>query len=203
MMVRGTFSELLAPGLNEIFTTAYSEAPEKWTQFFNQYNSTRAFEEDWSWAGFEPFQGREELEELPVRDAKPGFKTRYSHRTFANGYKLSREMLDDSMYNIASEFPAHLARAARATKEATAASIFNLGFSGSYPGGDGKALFATDHPSAGGIAPAQANTTNSPTPLSHTSLKAAITAMKRTKADDGIFAPTATIERVRAFHRIG
>jgi phage major head subunit gpT-like protein len=36
------------------------------------------------------------------------------------------------------------------TKQVKAANVLNNGFSASYPGGDGKALFATDHPLVGG-----------------------------------------------------
>lgn len=190
MMVRGTFSELLAPGLSEVFHRAYDEEPSKWEQFFNTNSSTRAYEDDFSYGGFELFQQRGELEDLPVRDARPGFTTRYVHRTWANGYKLSRELIDDEMYGVTREFPALLARSARATKESTAAAIFNLGFSASYPGGDAKALFATDHPLySGGLGTTWSNTFASTTPLSHTALKDAIIQMKRTKADDNIFTP--------------
>ena len=77
MMVSGTFSELLAPGLQKVFNRAYNEAPEMWTQFFNAESSDRAYEEHFSWAGFEPFQPYDELEDIQLRKAKPGYKVRY------------------------------------------------------------------------------------------------------------------------------
>lgn len=190
MMVRGTFSELLAPGLNNVFSTAYNEVPEMWSSFFNLDSSDRAYEEDFSWAGFEPFQQYRELEHIDLRDATPGFTTRYVHRKWGLGYQLSQELIDDNLYsNVLEEFPAHLARAGRATKEQTAATVFNLGFSAGQRGGDGQPLFSTTHPLAGAAGGSQANTFTTPRALSHAAIKEAITALKRNKADDNIFSP--------------
>ncbi len=189
MMVQGTFSELLAPGLRKVFHTAYNEQPELWPMLFNRNSSTRAYEEDYSWAGFEPLQEFDELEHIQLRDARPGFKTRYVHRTFGLGYQLSRQAVDDNLYGNTKEFPAHLARSARATKEITAATIFNLGFDSTRIGGDGQALFSTAHPLAGAGGGTQSNTFTTARALSYTALKDAITIMKRNKADDNLFAP--------------
>lgn len=190
MMVSGTFSELLAPGLDKVFHTAYNEVPEMWTQFFNTNSSSKAYEEHFSWAGFEGPQQLGELEEIQLRDAKPGYTVRYVHRKFANGYQLSRELVEDNQYTgVLETFPAMLARAQRAAKETVAATIFNLGFSATQPGGDAKALFATDHPLAGAGGGTGSNTPGTPTALSHSALKDALIALKRTKADDDIFSP--------------
>lgn len=190
MLVQGSLSKLLAPGLRKVFHTAYNEAPEVWKSLFNTNSSNRAYEEDFSWAGFEPFQQYDEAEHIQLRNIRPGFTTRYVHRKWGSGYQLTQEQIDDNLYGTAKQFPAHLARAFRATKEAVAASIFNLGFAGSgVLGGDGKTLFATDHPLAGAAGGEQANTFTTARALSHTALKDAITALKRNKADDGIFSP--------------
>lgn len=190
MMVSGSFSKLLAPGLDEVFHTAYNEVPALWTTLFNGRNSDKYYEEHTSWAGFEGFQNYGELEDIELRDAQPGFTTRYVHRKWGDGYQLSQELVDDIQYGgVVEEFPAMLARAGRATKETVAATVFNLGFSASQPGGDGSALFATDHPLAGAAGGTGSNKNGTPTDLSHTALKDALITMKRTKADDDIFSP--------------
>ena len=188
-MVQGTFSKLLAPGLNQVFHTAYDEATQIWDMLFNMDSSDRAYEEDLSWAGFEPFQNYGELEDIELRDANQGYTTKYVHRKWGLGYQLSQELVDDNLYSgVIDQFPAMLARAARATKETVAASLFNLGFS-SWTGGDSKALFATDHPLAGAGGGEGANEFTTVKALSHSALKEAITALKRTRADDNIFSP--------------
>jgi phage major head subunit gpT-like protein len=190
MIVQGSFSNMLAPGIRKVFDTAFNEAPQTWNQFFNKASSNRAYEEDASWAGFEPFQNFGELEDIPLRSPNQGFTTRYVHRKWGSGYQLSREQIDDNLYGLHTKFPAALARAFRATQEAVAASVFNLGFSVSRPGGDGVSLFNTAHPLYGLGGGQGANTFNTPRQLSHSALKDAIIEMRRTRADDGIFTPT-------------
>jgi len=190
MMVAGTFSKLLAPGLDDVFNTAFREMPEQWTQLFNMRNSRKAYERHFSWAGFEQFQEFGELETIQLRDAAPGYETKFVHRKFGLGYQLSRELVDDNLYsNVLDDFPAQLARSARASKETVAATIFNLAFSGSYPGADGQALVSTAHPLAGRAGGTGSNGFASTTPLSHTALKDALISLRRTTADDGIFSP--------------
>ncbi len=190
MMTSGTFSRLLAPGLRKIFHTAYNELPEVWTQFFDMQNSTKAYEEDFSWAGFDgPFQEFGELEHIQLRDAVPGLTTKYVHRKWGLGYQLSQELIDDNQYGSVLSLPEMLARQARATKEVSAASIFNLGFSADITGANGEPLFSTNHPLLAGGGATQSNTFTTPRDLSYASLKEALTFLKRNKADDGIFAP--------------
>ena len=59
------------------------------------------------------------------------------------------------------------------TKQVKAANVLNNGFDGSnYPGGDGKALFATDHPLVSGGT--NSNTQSTPADLNETSLENAV-----------------------------
>lgn len=194
MMVRGDFSELMAPGLNDVFTTTYGEVPSVWEQLFEMNSSDRGWEEDLSHAGFEGFQPYEELEDIQLRDAKQGFKTRYAHRKWGGGYQLSRELVDDNLYSgVVERFPAELARAGRKTKETVAASTFNLGFaapiSGGRPGGDGQQLFSTAHPMAGATGGTNSNTFATARALSHSALKDAIVAMKKNRDDTDTIDP--------------
>jgi hypothetical protein len=58
------------------------------------------------------------------------------------------------------------------TKQTKAAAILNNGFSSSYPGGDGKPLFDTQHPLiSGGV---NSNEPQTPADLNETSLEAAV-----------------------------
>jgi hypothetical protein len=58
------------------------------------------------------------------------------------------------------------------TKQVKAANVLNNGFSASYAGGDGKALFATDHPLVtGGV---NSNTQATPSDLNETALENAV-----------------------------
>ena len=65
-----------------------------------------------------------------------------------------------------------LARAMSYTKQVKAASVLNNGFSGSYAGGDGVALFSASHPTVGGGT--NSNTAAVQVDLNETSLEAAV-----------------------------
>jgi phage major head subunit gpT-like protein len=190
MMVSGTFSRLLAPGLQKVFHRSYNELPEGWTQIFNLNKSDRAYEDHFTWAGFEPFQNYGELEDIEIRNARPGYTVRYVHRKWGLGYQLSQELVDDNQYTgVIETFPAHLARSARATKETVAASILNLGWAPGQPGGDGQPLFSAVHPLFGNAGGTTSNTFVAITPLSHIALQQALVQLKRTLSDDQIFSP--------------
>ena len=65
-----------------------------------------------------------------------------------------------------------LARSMAYTKQVRAASVLNNGFSASYPGGDGVALFANNHPLVSGGT--NSNIPTTPADLNETSLEAAV-----------------------------
>ena len=72
-------------------------------------------------------------------------------KTVALAYSITEEAIEDNLYgSVAKKYSKALVRSLKHTKEIEGAAIFNNGFSSSYPGGDGKPLFATDHPLYGG-----------------------------------------------------
>jgi phage major head subunit gpT-like protein len=89
------------------------------------------------------------------------------------GFSITEEAVEDNLYDsLSSRYTKALARAMAYTKQVKAASILNNGFSNSYPGGDGVALFSTAHPLVSG-----GTNSNRPTvasDLNETSLEAAV-----------------------------
>ena len=74
---------------------------------------------------------------------------RYVHETVALAFAITEEAVEDNLYDTLSKrYTAALARSMAYTKQVKAASVLNKGFTGTgnptY--GDGKVLFATDHP---------------------------------------------------------
>lgn len=77
------------------------------------------------------------------------------------------------MYDsLSARYTKALARAMSYTKQTKAASVLNNGFSASYPGGDGVALFSAAHPLVGGGT--NSNIPSTPADLNETSLEAAV-----------------------------
>jgi hypothetical protein len=60
---------------------------------------------------------------------------------------LTEEAVEDNLYDtLSARYTKALARAMAYTKQVKAANVLNNGFSSSYPGGDGVALFSASHP---------------------------------------------------------
>lgn len=187
--VTGSFAETIGPTLYTLFDRAYNEAPAIANELFNVDTTNRPYEDSLSMVGLGPFQTFGEAEQIPIRKAREGFKTRITQRKWGLGYAVTREMIDDNFYNVIERFPEWLARSQRAARETVAASIFNLGFSNTQLGGDGVPLFSTAHPMYGEGGGTQANRFTTTRDLSSAALQEAITAMKRTTDDVGIFSP--------------
>ena len=91
--------------------------------------------------------------------------------------------MEDNLYDTFSKLRARgLARAMANTKQVKAADVFNNGFSASYLGGDGVALFSASHPTMTGN---QSNIIGS-SDLSESSLETGLIAISKVKDDRGI-----------------
>jgi hypothetical protein len=75
----------------------------------------------------------------------------FTHVTYGLGYIITREAEEDNQYQEVAEANASaLPWSMLVTKETVHANVLNRGFNSSYVGGDGKSLFASDHPTANG-----------------------------------------------------
>jgi phage major head subunit gpT-like protein len=107
------------------------------------------------------------------------------HETIALAFALTEEAEEDNLYgSIGQKYSRALARSMQHTKEVKGAATLNNGFSATYPGGDGVALFETAHPLFGGGT--QANTFSTQADLSETSLEEACIAISRFVDERGI-----------------
>jgi phage major head subunit gpT-like protein len=97
---------------------------------------------------------------------------------YSNYYKVSKEAIDNDLYNIIDQAPKALGKAHREAMEVSAANTFNNGFTTALA--DAKALFASDHPLVAGSASNYVNAD-----LSLATLEAALVAMRGTVDDQG------------------
>jgi hypothetical protein len=78
---------------------------------------------------------------------RQAFTTRYQHVVYALGFIITREMMDDDLYDIVGQRKAQgLARSMRQTKEIVVANMYNRAFNSSYTGGDGVSMINAAHP---------------------------------------------------------
>ena len=143
----GSFAKALWPGVNAWYGKAYSEYPVEWTKLFEQHKSSRQFEEDVGVSSFGLAVVKPEGAPIFYDSERQAFITRYQHVTYALGFVITREIMEDDQYDVVGQRKAQgLAFSMRQTKEIIAANVYNRAFNSSYTGGDGKELLATDHP---------------------------------------------------------
>jgi hypothetical protein len=163
----------LLPGLNALFGLEYNRYPEEHKQIFETETSERSFEEETKLSGFSAAPVKAEGAAMAYDNAQEAWTARYVHETIAMGFSITEEAIEDNLYDsLSSRYTKALARAMAYTKQVKAANILNQGFTGGPTYGDGKVLFATDHPLVSG-----GTNSNRPTvgaDLNETSLEAAV-----------------------------
>ena len=170
---RQQLAKELEPGLNALFGLEYKNYENQHAEIYDTENSDRAFEEEVMLSGFDKAGVKSEGAAVSYDNAQETFTARYQHETIALAFSITEEAVEDNLYDkISTRYTKALARSMANTKQIKAANVLNNGFSSSFPGGDGKELFATDHPtqSAGELK----NELSTSADLSETSLEQAM-----------------------------
>jgi hypothetical protein len=163
----------LLPGLNALFGLEYARYGEEHKEIYETETSERSFEEETKLSGFSAAPVKNEGSAIAYDNAQEAWTTRYTHETIALGFSITEEAIEDNLYDsLSARYTKGLARAMAYTKQVKAASVLNNGFSSSYPGGDGQALFSTAHPLVSGGT--NSNTPSTQVDLNETSLEAAV-----------------------------
>jgi hypothetical protein len=163
----------LLPGLNALFGLEYATYGEQHKEIYETETSERSFEEETKLSGFSAAPVKNEGSAIAYDNAQEAFTARYTHVTIAQGFSLTEEAIEDNLYDsLSARYTKALARSMAYTKQVRAASVLNNGFSNSFPGGDGVALFSTQHPLVSGGTNSNRPTTGAD--LNETSLEAAV-----------------------------
>jgi hypothetical protein len=163
----------LLPGLNALFGMEYARYGEEHKEIYETETSERSFEEETKLSGFSAAPVKNEGSAISYDNGQEAWTARYNHETIALGFSLTEEAIEDNLYDsLSARYTKALARAMSYTKQVKAAAVLNNGFSNSYPGGDGVALFSTDHPLVSGGT--NSNTPSTPADLNETSLENAV-----------------------------
>jgi len=141
----------LLPGLNALFGMEYERYGEEHAEIYETETSERSFEEETKLSGFGQAPVKAEGAAIAYDNAQEAFTARYNHETIALGFSLTEEAVEDNLYDtLSARYTKALARSMANTKQVKAANVLNNGFPGGPTGGDGKTLFATDHPLVSG-----------------------------------------------------
>lgn len=177
----------LLPGLNALFGLEYKRYGEEHLELYAVENSERSFEEETKLSGFSAAPVKNEGNAVAYDNGQEAWTARFNHQTIALGFSITEEAVEDNLYDaLSSRYTKALARAMSYTKQVKAADILNSGFTGSgnptY--GDGKVLFATDHPLVGGGT--NSNTQSTAADLNETTLEASVIQIAAWKDERGL-----------------
>ena len=163
----------LLPGLNALFGVEYATYGEQHKEIYETETSERSFEEETKLSGFSAAPVKNEGSAIAYDNAQEAWTARYNHETIALGFSLTEEAIEDNLYDsLSARYTKALARGMAYTKQIKAASVLNNGFSASYVGGDGVALFSASHPLVSGGT--NSNIPSTPADLNETSLENAV-----------------------------
>lgn len=147
----GSFAKALWPGVNAWYGKAYGEYSVEYTKLFDTSKSTKAFEEDVGVSSFGLAIQKPEGSPISYDSERQAFITRYQHVTYALGFVITREVMDDDQYAVVGQRKAQgLAFSMRQTKEIIAANVYNRYATAGYVGGDGVTLLSASHPNLAG-----------------------------------------------------
>lgn len=188
---RAMVVDTLDANLNSMFQDGLESWGEEYSKIFNVLNSTKQSEIDSYESGFGLMPEKTEGAAATYDILYPGIKKTYTALTYALGYEITEEAIEDNLQTqeTFNKLPLALNRSAEETIEITSANIFNNGFTTN--GFDGVPLFSTAHPSLGGGT--QGNKPTTDADLSVSSLTAALTAIEKFTDERGLKRPTKAV----------
>jgi hypothetical protein len=117
-MNTGSFGKALWPGVNEWYGKAYDEFDVEWSKIFTTRKSRKNFEEDISVSRLGLAFQKGEGAPVSYDAEQQGFIDRYTHVVYALGFIITKELVEDDLYDVAGERKAKgLAYSMRQTKE--------------------------------------------------------------------------------------
>lgn len=184
VITTGNHPAALWPGVREWFGRNYNEHPTEYTEIFAVQKSSRNYEDDVEVTGLGLAAIKAEGGGVSYDSESQGITKRYTHVAYALGFIVTKEELDDNLYKEkAFRRSKSLAFSMRQTREIVGANVLNRAFTAAYPGGDGKEMIATDHPTLDG---SQSNELTVAADFSEASLEDLLIQMHNAKNSRGL-----------------
>lgn len=151
--VTGAFSHLLAPGIRKVFFMHMKDRKMEHQELFMVLTSQRAYEEHLELAALGTMPLKPEGANVTYQDFIQGDLKRFTHQTFALGFRATEEMMEDDLYNQIMRYARALKRSAMNSIEVLCFNVLNNSFtteSGFPKGGVVQPLVSTTHTLLGG-----------------------------------------------------
>jgi len=138
------FTEEKLPQLEAVIQAKREDYPSMLSVFFNTEGMSTDIYQTTTISGLRNPEVKPENVPVNFQTLKPGYKKTYTSSTYASGYRISKEAVDDGKVNFVQRATESFSKGAFEVKEYNLASIFDDAFT--TVGYDGKALCAIDHP---------------------------------------------------------
>ena len=151
VIASSSFAKALFPGVSSWYGKAYNEHQVEYTDLFDMKGSRRAYEEHVGVSSFGLAVKKTEGNSIAYDEEQQAYLTRFQHIVYGLGFIITRELVEDDLYDVVAERRAtSLAFSMRQTKETVAANVYNRAFNSSFTGGDGVEMLSTVHPNYAG-----------------------------------------------------
>jgi phage major head subunit gpT-like protein len=146
--LKAEWAEALAPGIREWFSIGYANRPTLIPQLFNVLPSNSDSEYYHSFGAVSPaaWDDFKNTGSVPSVGFANGYKTTFTHSTFAVELPVQRELIEDNKYAQVSDYAGQLGDSAALKRELDAAGVFNNCSLATVLGGDGVPLTDASHP---------------------------------------------------------
>ena len=178
------FRSVVEPILNEVFDGVYEQRADEWNQVFREQKGIpRNYHEEPVLYGFGAAPELPDGMAVTYQSGGVLFLQRYLYKVYGLAFSLTKVLVEDGDHiRIGQTYAKHLAQSLIETKETLGANILNRAFNGSYPGGDGLALVANNHPIVNGTF---SNLLTTPAALSQTSLEQLLIQIRNATDNNG------------------
>ena len=178
------FRSVVEPILNEVFDGVYDQRADEWKMVFTEQKGIpRNYHEEPVLYGFGAAPELPDGMAVSYQSGGVLFIQRYLYKVYGLAFALTKVLVEDGDHiRIGQTYAKHLAQSLIETKETLAANILNRAFNGSYVGGDGKSLIASDHPIVNGTFSNQLTTSAA---LSQTSLEQMLVQIRQAVDNNG------------------
>lgn len=184
VITTGNHPKALWPGVNKFWGTSYEKHPLECMEIFDVKSSSKAYEEDVETLSFGLAPAKSAGGGVAYDSHSQGPTTRYTHVVYGLGYIVTKEEIDDNLYEkVSRDRAASLAFSMRTTKETVSANVLNRAFNSSYTGGDEVELISTAHVTENGT---QSNHLTVAADLSEASLEDLIIQINQMKNSTGL-----------------
>jgi len=184
VITSSSFRSIVEPILNEEFDGVYEQREDEWRgPFKEQTGIPRNYHEEPVLYGFGAAPELPDGSPVTYQAGGVLFMKRYQYKVWGLAFALTQVLVEDGDHiRIGQVYARHLGQSLVETKETLCANILNRAFNPSYPGGDGVALNASNHPIFGGVF---SNILSTPAALSQTSVEQTLVQVRQAVDNNG------------------